>query len=136
LLPLLSFALPSGELPAVDDDLPPVVIGRNGIPTYCLDGFSHEGKAALARALRRDLPTSRWLRRHVPAERRLAVLAGGLFRIEGGLVRQRVEWPCAATLKWLADSGYHDMKLSDPAGFLDLVRADLPAIDEERANVR
>lgn len=136
LLPLLSTALPSGELPAVDDDLPPIVIGRNGIPTYCLDGFSHEGKASLGRFLRRDLPTSRWLRRHVPAERRIAVLAGGLFRVEGGLVRQRVQWPCAMTLRWLADSGYYGMKLSDPAGFLDMIRTDLPTLNEERANVR
>lgn len=136
LLPLLSRAMPSGVLPAVDDDLPPVVIGSKGIPTYCLDGFSFEGKTALARVLRRDLPTSRWLRRHVPAERRLAVLHGAVFRLDGGRVRQRIEWPCAATLRWLADSGYHGMKLSDPAGFLDMVRGDLPAIDEERANVR
>jgi hypothetical protein len=136
LLPLLSRAMPSGVLLAVDDDLPPVVIGRNGIPTYCLDGFSHEGKAALARFLRRDLSTSQWLRRHVPAERRLAVLAGGLFRVEGGLVRQRVEWPCAATLKWLADAGHHGLKLAEPAELLDMIRADLPMLNEERANVR
>lgn len=135
LLPLLSSTLPSGELPAVDDDLPPIVIGHNGVPTYCLDGFSHEGKAALARFLRRDLPTSRWLRHHVPAERRLAVLAGGLFRVEGGLVRRRVQWPCAMTLRWLADSGYHGMKLADPSGFLDIIRADLPTLDQERADV-
>jgi hypothetical protein len=136
LLPLLSRAVPSGVLPAVDDEFPPIVIGRSSIPTYCLDGFSHEGKAALARYLRRDLPTSRWLRHHVPAERRLAVLHGAIFRLDGGRVRQRIEWPCAATLRWLADAGYHKMKLSDPAAFLEMVRADLPAIDEERANVR
>lgn len=136
LMPLLSRVMPTGVLPAQDDEFPPVVIGSKGIPTYCLDGFSFEGKTALARALRRDLPTSQWLRRHVPAERRLGVLAGAIFRVEGGLVRQRVQWPCALTLRWLADSGFHNMKLSDPAGFLDMVRSDLPAIDEERANVR
>lgn len=86
----------------------------------------------MARFLKRDTATGRWLRRHVPAERHLAVLAGGLFRVEGGLVRQRVQWPCAMTLKWLADSGYHGMKLSDPAGFLDMIRADLSKLDEVR----
>lgn len=136
LLPMLTLALPSGILPAQDDEFPPVVIGRNGIPTYVYDAFSWEGKSALARFLKRNTSTGRWLRRYVPAERRLAVLAGGLFRIEGGLVRQRVEWPCAITLRWLADSGYHNMKLTDPAGFLDMIRADLPTIDEERADVR
>ena len=136
LLPLLYSAFPSAELPAVDDDLPPIVMGRNGIPTYCLDGFSHEGKAALARCLRRDLPTSRWLRRHVPAERRLAVLHGAVFRLDGGRVRQRVQWPCAMTLRWLADSGFHNMKLADPVEWLDMVRSDLPTIDDERASVR
>lgn len=90
----------------------------------------------MARFLKRDTATGRWLRRHVPAERHLAVLAGGLFRVEGGLVRQRVQWPCAMTLKWLADSGYHGMKLSDPVEWLDLVRGDLPTIDEERVDVR
>lgn len=136
LLPLLSLALPSGEFSAADDDLPPVVIATNGVPTYCYDAFSHEGKSALARFLKRNTTTGRWLRKHVPVERRLSVLAGGLFRVEGGLVRQRVQWPCAATLKWLADAGYHKMKLSDPAGWLDLVRHDLPTIDEERTHVR
>lgn len=136
LLPMLTVAVPTGELPTQDDEFPPVVIGRNGLPTFVYDAFSFEGKAALARFLKCDTTTGRWLRRHVPAERRLAVLHGAVFRLDGGRVRQRIEWPCAATLKWLADSGYHGMKLSDPAGFLDMINADLGAIDEERANVR
>ena len=136
LLPLLTLAMPTGELLTQDDEFPKVVIGRSGIPTYCYDAFSWEGKSALSRFLKGNTSTGRWLRRYVPAERRMAVLAGGLFRIEGGLVRQRVEWPCAVTLRWLADSGFHGLKLPDPAGFLDMIRADLPTIDEERANVR
>lgn len=136
LLPLLALAMPTGELPTQDDEFPPVVIGRNGLPTFVYDAFSREGAAALFGFLKRDTATGSWLRRHVPAERRLAVLAGGLFRVEGGLVRQRVIWPCAMTLRWLADSGYHGMKLSDPAAFLDMIRADLLTIDEERADVR
>lgn len=136
LLPLLTLALPFGALPAQDDEFPPVVIARSGLPTFCYDAFSWEGKTALSRFLKRNTTTGRWLRRYVPAERRMAVLAGALFRVEGGLVRQRVQWPCAMTLRWLTDSGYHNMKLSDPVEWLDLVRSDLPTIDEERANVR
>ncbi|MGF7007189.1 hypothetical protein [Aminobacter sp. BE322] len=137
LLPLLSGALPSGVLPAQDDEFPKVVIGhKSGLPTYVYDAFSWEGKSALSRFLKRNTTTGRWLRRHVPAERRMAVLAGAIFRVEGGLVRRRVEWPCAMTLKWLADAGHHRMKLTDPAEWLDTVRGDLPTIDEERANVR
>lgn len=134
LLPLLTSALPNEELSAGDDDLPPVVIGRNSIPTYCYDAFSWEGKAALSRFLKSDTMTGLWLRRHVPAERRLPVLAGGLFRVEGGLVRHRVQWPCAATLRQLADNGYHDLQLPDPIAFLDMVRHDLTTLDEERAD--
>lgn len=132
LLPLLTIATPTGELSTQDDDLPPVVIGRGGLPTFVFDGFSYEGKAALGRFLRRDTETGRWLRKHVSPERRLPVLHGAVFRIEGGLVKQRAIWPCAMTLRWLADSGYHGMKLSDPAGFLDMIRADLPKLDEVR----
>lgn len=132
LFPLLTLALPSGELPTQDDELPPIVIGRSGLPTYCFDAFSWEGKSALSRFLKRNTVTGRWLRRYVPAERRMAVLAGGLFRVEGGQVKQRTIWPCAMTLRWLADSGYHGMKLSDPAGFLEMIRADLPKLDEVR----
>lgn len=135
-LPLLTPAHPTATLPTQDDDFPPIVVGRSGIPTYCYDLFSWEGKAALVRFLKRDTPTGRWLRKNVPVERRLAVVAGGVFRVEGGLVRQRIEWPCAITLRWLADSGFHGMKLSDPAAFLDMIRADLPTLDEERADVR
>lgn len=136
LLPLLSLALPSVAFTTQNDEFPPVVVGRNGVPTYVYDAFSWEGKTALARFLKRNTEIGRWLRKHVTAERRLSVLAGGLFRVEGGLVRQRVMWPCAMTLRWLADSGYHSMKLSDPAAFLDMIRGDLPTIDEERADVR
>lgn len=136
LLPLLSLALPSVAFTTQDDEFPPVVVGRNGVPTYVYDAFSWEGKTALARFLKRNTEIGRWLRKHVTAERRLSVLAGGLFRVDGGLVQQRVMWPCAMTLRWLADSGYHSMKLSDPAAFLDMIRADLPTIDEERADVR
>lgn len=136
LLPLLTLSIPSGDLPAVDDEFPPVVIGRGGLPTYVYDAFSWEGKSALARFLKRDTVTGRWLRRYVPAERHMAVLAGGIFRIEGSVTRTRVQWPCAITLRWLADSGYHGIKLTDPVEWLDLVRSDLPAIDEERENVR
>jgi len=136
LLPLLSLARSFGDRTTQDDEFPSVVVGRNGLPTYVYDAFSWEGKAALSRFLKRDTATGRWLRKHITAERRFSVLAGGLFRIDGGLVRQRVMWPCAMTLRWLADSGYHSMKLSDPAAFLDMIRADLPTIDEERADVR
>lgn len=136
LLSLLQQAFPSGSLTATDDELPPVVIGRNGIPTYCLDAFSWEGKAALSAFLKRDTATGRWLRQNVPSQRRVSVLAGGLFRVEGGLVRQRVEWPCALTLRWLADSGYHGMALTDPAAFLHMIRSDLPKLDEVRHDVR
>lgn len=134
LLPLLTLAMPSGELSATDDELPAVVIGRNGLPTYCLDRFSREGGATLSRFLKRDTETVRWLRKYVPVERRLSVLAGGLFRVEGGLVRRRAEWPCAVTLRWLADAGFHQMNLSDPTALLDMIRADLPKLDEERVN--
>ncbi|MGO4638451.1 hypothetical protein AB4Z43_08445 [Mesorhizobium sp. 2RAF45] len=136
LLPLVSRARPAGVLPVADDEFPSVMIARNGVPTYCLDGFSYEGKAALGRFLRRDTVSTRWLRKHVTAERRVAVLHGAIFRIEGGPVRQRVQWPCAATLRRLADHGYHGMKLPDPAAFLDMVRGELPTLDEERADVR
>jgi hypothetical protein len=40
------------------------------------------------------------------------------------------------TLRWLADSGYHGMKMTDPADFLEMVRADLPILDQERVDVR
>ncbi|ESY92913.1 hypothetical protein [Mesorhizobium sp. LNHC229A00] len=136
LLPLLTLTLPSGELSVADDDLPPVVTGRSGLPTYVYDAFSHEGKMALARFLKRSTTTGRWMRQHMPAERRLAVLAGGIFRIEGGLVRKRLIWPCAVTLRWLADAGYHGLQLPEPAAFLDMIRSDLPTLDQERVDVR
>lgn len=136
LLPLLNFVLPSGDLRTACDEFPKVVVGCSGIPTYCLDGFSYEGRAALSRFMKRNTATGRWFRKYVDAERRLSVLAGAVFRVEGGLVRQRVQWPCAATLRHLADAGYHGMQLARPSAFLEMVRADLPVLDEVRANVR
>ncbi|TGS82731.1 hypothetical protein EN817_25150 [Mesorhizobium sp. M3A.F.Ca.ET.174.01.1.1] len=136
LLPLLTLALPFGKLPVQDDELPYIVTTRSGLPTYCYDGFSREGLTTLARFLKRDTTTGRWFRKHVPAQYRVGVLHGAVFRVEGGLVRQRVQWPCAVTLRRLADSGYHGMKLPDPDALLDMIRDDLPVLDEERADVQ
>lgn len=135
LMALASLAGPCGKRSAIDDEFPEVVLGRNGLPTFVLDAFSYEGKSALARFLKRNTSTARWLRRYVPAKKHMQVLAGGIFRVEGGLVRQRVEWPAACTLRSMADTGYHGSKLPDPSALLDTIREDLPKLDAERGDI-
>ena len=98
------------------------MIGRSGLPTFVYDAFSWEGKTALARFLKRNTTTGRWLRRYVPAERRLSVLAA-LFRLTGtgpAAGHGRAMTPLARGQR------LSSMKLSDPAAFLDMIRADRP----------
>jgi hypothetical protein len=76
------------------DELPPeVMIGD--VPSWAFDVYSREGRAALARFLQTDAPAARWMRYNISPARRVSFLGHIIFRIEGGLVtnRMRCRWP-------------------------------------------
>ena len=131
---LLHPLFPTGRLPTDDDDFPPVVTTRHGVPTFAFDMFSHEGRHALGRFLDGRTDTARWIKHHVSAQRRIKFLGHALFRIDSGLVKCRVRWPVGESLRLLADSGFSGMPADITVELLQMLRADLPSLEKERVD--
>jgi hypothetical protein len=115
----------SDELPAE------VIIGD--VPSWALDFYSREGRAAFAFFLDTDAPAARWVRGRIRPARRVAFLGHIVFRVEGGLVDRRTRWPLADELRRQCDVECFGPDCPDASEILDLVRADLPLLNEARA---
>lgn len=123
---------PSGVLVTVDDDLPPTMLDRAGLPVWMHDKFSHAGIASIKALLGRRCEFSRWVRDHVEPRQRLRFSGEALFRVESGLTLRRVQYPAALSLRQLADENFHGLRLSDPREPLELLRNDLGLLHEVR----
>jgi hypothetical protein len=114
------------------DDLPPVIM-IGDVPSYAIDVYSREGRAAFARFLDTDAPAARWVRGHVKPARRAAFLGHIVFRVEGGLVARRMRWPLANELRRRTDVECSGRDCPDAGEILELMRADIPLLNETRA---
>jgi hypothetical protein len=113
------------------DELPPeVMIGD--APSWALDVYTREGRASFARFLQTDAPTARWVRRNVSPARRAPFLGHIVFRVEGGLVTNRMRWPLAKELRRQVDVECSGPACPDVTEILDLMQADLPLLNEAR----
>jgi hypothetical protein len=116
-----------------DDPLPSeTMIGD--VPSWAFDLFTREGRKAMRQFLEGTSDTARWVRAHIPAERHVKFLGSVVFRIEGGLVRARLRWPTGDALREFVDQGCSG-RLGRTPQILDLMRRDLPELNEVRANV-
>jgi hypothetical protein len=116
------------------DELPPEeMIGD--IPTWALDLYSREGRAALARFLQTHAAAAQWVRRNVSPARRVSFLGHIVFRVEGGLVINRMRWPLAEELRRQVDHECSGPECSDATEILELMRNDTPRLNEARAAV-
>ncbi|MEI8719784.1 hypothetical protein [Mesorhizobium sp. ISC11] len=123
---------PAGSLKELDDAFPPVSVGRDGLPLWRHDKFSHAGIAALKGFLGRPCEFNRWVCDHIEPRQRLRFAGEALFRVESQMCLRRVQYPAALTLRRLADEGFHGLRLADPKVPLDLLRNDLGLLDEFR----
>ena len=104
-----------------NDDLPPeVMIGD--VPSWAMDVYSREGRAAFARFLETDAPAARWVRGDVRPARRVAFLGHVVFRVEGGLVAHRLRWPLADELRRQTDVECSGPECPDATEILELMR--------------
>ncbi len=133
-LPLVCSAFDGFEVNMRSDQFPPeMMIGE--IPSWALDKFTREGRAALARFLAGDSRTSQWLRSHIASRDRISVLGHALFRVESGLVKNRMIWPGGVSLRHQADWNSFPAEPNEAATLLDHLRADIDLLNKERANV-
>jgi hypothetical protein len=121
---------------ALHEDPMPRLAMIGDIPGWAYDLYSREGRAGLKLFLQGDAATVRWLRAHVPPAARIGVLGSLLFRVEGGLVKRRLQWPVACHLRWLADTTTHGPHCPEAGELLELLRADIGALNAVRADVR
>jgi hypothetical protein len=117
----------SDELPAED------MIGD--VPGWALDVYTREGRAAFARLLQTDAAAARWIKRNVRQARRVSFLGHIIFRVEGGLVANRMPWPLADQLRRQVDYECSGLECPDATEILELMRGDIPRLNEARAAV-
>jgi hypothetical protein len=116
------------------EDFPPEV-AIDGTPGWAFDVYTREGRAAFARFLETDARSAEWLRRHVKPSRRMVFLGHLVFRVEGGLVNRRLRWPLGDRLRRQGDLECSGPECRDASEVLELVRADIPILNEARAAV-
>ena len=105
------------------------------VPSWALDVYTREGRAAFARFLQTEALAARWVRRNVSPARRVPFLGHIVFRVEGGLVVNRMRWPPADQLRRQVDFECSYPDTSDDAEILEVMRADLPLLNEARVAV-
>jgi hypothetical protein len=130
-LPLLHQQFNGSEAELRSDPLPEETI-VGGIPGWAYDKFSREGRAALDRFLRADCATANWLRLHVQPGDRKAVLSHAVFRVESGLVADRLIWPTGASLRRQADLHSWPFPPQIAATLLALMRAEIGILNRAR----
>lgn len=116
------------------DELPEEKMIRD-VPCWAYDVHVREGNQALARFLKTDCATTRWIVQHVPRKEQFRILGSMLFRVESGLVNQRLRWKTGDQLRQMADleTGGVDPRKMEIG--LQLLRQDLPKLHEARCNV-
>ena len=124
-----------GETTQTSDDEFPAEVIIGDVPAWAYDLYSREGRRALGTFLEGDSQTARWVRGHVPASQRVHFLGTVLFRVEGGLCRQRLRWATGDHLRQLVDYECHGRHCPDGTEILDLMRRDIPLMNEARVHV-
>ena len=114
------------------DELPPEEM-MGHVPSWALDVYTREGRAAFARFLQTDALAARWVRRNVSPARRVSFLGYIIFRVEGGLVTNRMRWPLAEELRRQVDVECSGPDCPDAAEVLVLMRDDIPLLNGVRA---
>ena len=116
------------------DELPPeTMIGS--VPGWAMDVHTRLGRAAFARFLETDAPSARWVRSNIQPARRVPFFGNIVFRVESGLVANRLRWPLGNELRRQADLECSYPDTSDDSEILELTRADLPLLDQARAEI-
>lgn len=118
----------------VDDPIPAEMMAGPA-PGWALDMFTHEGKQALARLLQTSAGAAAFAVEHFPPARRIRFLGELLFRVEGGLLAQRLGGDLSNRLR--AQMVFESLGVSpeDAVIALDLMREDLPILNRIRATI-
>ena len=123
------------QVAQIENDHLPAEEVIGGVPGWALDVYTREGRAAFARLLETDAPAARWVKRNVRQARRVSFLGHIVFRVEGGLVANRIRWSLAEELRRQVDVECSGRGCPDATEILELIRDDIPRLNEARAAV-
>ncbi|TDK37031.1 hypothetical protein E2F50_09005 [Rhizobium deserti] len=134
---LMSFVSPTfpggSEAYGQDDDIAAThMVGV--VPIWALDQYTREGREALRRFLYRDVAITRFIEKNVPPRQRLRFLGGLLFRSEGGLLRQRLQWHAGQSLRNIMEVEANGCGVDNATEALSMLRQDMKLLDQERQN--
>jgi MgsA AAA+ ATPase C terminal len=135
LMALLAAELPDlGVAQHIDDEIPADTMAGPA-PSWAIDSYTREGKAAISRFLNGVSPYCEWLQAHVQRSQQRTVTARALFHVEGGLLRRR----CLSTLNdYLRANNERECTglLAELAGeAMQLLQDDLPILNAIRAKI-
>lgn len=137
LCPFVSLLTPSliGEgAQVINDPMPPeCTIG--GAPSWAYDMFVREGRQVMKAFLCRANETAHWIREHIPPSERINLLGNILFAVEGGLLRSRLNWETGSSLRLMAEHESQGVRCPDGAVLIEMMRAELPLLNEVRAGL-
>lgn len=136
LCPLLALLAgePRGEASFEPDDMPPEIFVGDA-PSWSLDTFTREGRAAFARFLQTDAEAARWIRGHVVPARRVHFLGNIVFCVEGEQLAPRMRWLTGDEMRWQMHASCVGQDDAEAMAILDLMRSDLPILDRVRAEL-
>jgi hypothetical protein len=102
------------------------------VPCWAFDMHVREGNKALRAFLHTNCETARWIKAHIPSHERVSFLGGVLFRVESGLVSNRLRWRIGDELRHTADLECHGPSCPDATEVLRLLQTDLPLLNQVR----
>jgi hypothetical protein len=122
------------KLTTSDDEFPPeIMIGE--VPGWAYDQYSREGRRALEAFLAGRSHTARWVRARVPGPQRVKFLGDLVFRVEGQACRSRLQWSVGDKVRRIVDLECNGPHCTDSTEAILMIRADLPLLNEVRAQI-
>lgn len=133
-LPLVWLQTQGAAQQVISDAFPPRTMIEDA-PSYALDTYTRSGKAAIRELLKTSKPLGRFLTPHASEKVWPKIVAVMLFRVEGGLMSNRLRWTEGDGIKASADMIVPGLDADAVPEGLDILRNDLPALDAIRQRI-
>ncbi len=119
---------------AEPDDFPDeAMIGE--VPGWAFDVHVREGNVAMNRFLKMDCETTRWINENWPQNGRTKFLGNLIYRVESGLVLNRLRWKTGDDLRRMSEFECPAFRHERVAEAMELLRTDMPLLNEARRMV-
>jgi hypothetical protein len=105
------------------------------VPGWALDLYSRRAALRSLGFSKPMRPAARWVRWNIRPARRVSFLGHVVFRVEGGLVTNRMRWPLAEELRRQVDVECSGPGCPDATEIVELMRDDLPLLNKARVAV-